>query len=144
MPITAAEQKELYAIEEAIEELGDLDTVRALLKGWLPGDHFEIFQTGRDPKGYLKFNLVVSYGADVRRVDYVKGFTVSESQGVTDWDLLRSQIDRALGNLEVAHEMRLRLQAHKDRYRQNLFLASLFSEPLREVPMRGWNVASKG
>jgi len=87
---------------------GRIEHVRELIAKWFPEITFEVIATGgaghidekgeAEQSGYLRFNLIVSYGMGDSTTRYMR--TVSYR------DFCEGEVGRMLGGLDVAHEMR--------------------------------------
>lgn len=85
---------------------GNIDDVNRLIAMWFPGERMTAVQTSSPEEssdGYLKFNLLVSYGEGIGMVQYMKSQTYR--------DFCEGEIGRDLGHIEQAHHLRCELRA---------------------------------
>lgn len=121
---------------------GRLEDVQRLLTMWFPGDALEAIQTAsadESEDGYLRFNLVMSYGSGEHRIQYAKGQSYKS--------FCEGEIGRDLGHIEQAHHIRcalLRLLETAEFKSERCIAAKVaLQKQIRELPLMGWWIAAK-
>ncbi len=128
---------------------GVIEHVRVLIEEWFPGVDLEVIATsgpgvkdsfGRDvpsDDGWLRFNLIASYGVGENRTSYMTSLTYK--------NFCEGEIGRMLGGLSVTHEARnmLNRQLHQtDALPEGIERATYkraTTAALDCVPLFGWS-----
>ena len=119
---------------------GQLEDVQRLLALWFPADRVEAIETApadESEDGYLRFNLVLSYGEGEHQIEYVKGQSYKS--------FCEGEIGRDLGQIEQAHHIRCALQrlvATPELQRSTAAKIKL-ERQIRDLPLMGWSIAAK-
>lgn len=102
--LAEVERAELALHDRSYALLGQgmIGRITVLIRRWFPSHAIRVLDMGRDEEGYLKYDLVVTFGQGEHATSYMRGFS---------WkSIAESSLGTAIGALEHAHKVEEILQ----------------------------------